>query len=294
MNKWSQRLSAVRVHLGLTILAAAVVLPIFWMFLSSLKEPTEVFERPPRLIFKPTLHNYEVLAGTKIGEEFEGILEEDTRRVRSRFPAHFLNTVVIAASTSVIGVVAGALGGFAFARFRFSGKSVLLTLVLMSRFIPPIALAVPIYVFMRSLSLLDTHAGLILTYLGFVLPFVIWTMRSFFVSIPSELYEAAIVDGCTRTQSFFLIFVPLAAPGLATAFSFSFILSWNEFLFAILLTGRGTRTLAPTITGFLTDTAVLWGRLYAAGTLVVLPLVILTILIHRRIASGLTMGAVKG
>ncbi len=294
MNKWTAKLAALRVHLGLAILAAAVILPIFWMFLSSLKEPTEVFERPPRLIFTPTFHNFEVLAGTKIGEEFEGISEEDTRRVQSRFPAHFANTVAIAAATSIIGVLAGALAGFAFARFRFAGKSLLLTSVLMTRFIPPIALAVPLYVLMRSLSLLDTHIGLILTYLGFVLPFVIWTMRSFFISIPSELYEAAIVDGCTRTQSFFLVFVPLAAPGLATAFSFSFILSWNEFLFAILLTGRNARTLAPTITGFLTDTAVLWGRLYAAGTLVVLPLLALAILIHRRVASGLTMGAVKG
>jgi multiple sugar transport system permease protein len=279
---------------GLAVAAAFVVLPVLWMFLSSLKPPEQVFERPPRVLFAPTLHNYEVLAGTKIGEEFEGVSDESFRRVQSRFPKYLLNTVIVASSAALIATLCGGLAGFAFARFRFRGRSVLLTSVLASRFVPPVSLAIPLYVLMRQINLLDSHAGLILAHLSFSLPFVIWTMRSFFLSIPNGLHEAAIVDGCNRLQTFFYVFAPLAIPGLVTAFSFTFILSWNEFLFAILLTGRETRTLAPTISGFLTDKAVLWGRLYAAGTIVVLPLVAATFLLHKRIAAGITTGAVKG
>lgn len=281
-------------HLLLLLFALFTLAPIAWMCVSSLKTPQEVFEMPPRLVFRPTLHNYEVLIGLKVGDEFEGVRESDYRRVRSKFPIYFFNTVYISLLSSLSAVCLGSLAAYGLARYPFRGRSGLLSLILLTKAIPPIAILIPMYTIMRRLHILDTRLSLIVTYLTFNLPFVVWTMRSFFLDIPLELEDSALIDGCSRLRSFFKIILPLASPGLVASLIFCIVLSWNEFLYAIVLTGDRARTLAPTIAGFLTDKAILWGRLFAGGTLVVLPVIVFAFFIHKKLASGLTFGAVKG
>ena len=264
------------------------------MLISSLKTPADVFELPPKMYFKPTFHNYEVLLGLKVGEEFEGVKESDYRRVKSKFPIYFLNTILISISSSLLAVGIGSLAAYGLARFSFKGRSSILTGILLTKVIPPIAILIPMYTIIRRLHLLDTRLSLIITYLTFNLPFVVWTMRSFFLELPLELEDSALIDGCSRLRALFRIILPLAAPGLVASMIFCVVLSWNEFLYAIVLTGDRARTLAPTIAGFLTDKAILWGRLFAGGSIVVLPVVLFAFIIHKKLASGLTFGAVKG
>jgi len=281
-------------HFLLTLFALFTITPIFWMLISSLKTPAEVFELPPKMYFKPTFHNYEVLLGLKVGEEFEGVKESDYRRVKSKFPIYFLNTILISISSSLLAVGIGSLAAYGLARFSFKGRSSILTGILLTKVIPPIAILIPMYTIIRRLHLLDTRLSLIITYLTFNLPFVVWTMRSFFLELPLELEDSALIDGCSRLRALFRIILPLAAPGLVASMIFCVVLSWNEFLYAIVLTGDRARTLAPTIAGFLTDKAILWGRLFAGGSIVVLPVVLFAFIIHKKLASGLTFGAVKG
>jgi multiple sugar transport system permease protein len=287
-------IKVIGIHFVLGIFALFTITPIFWMVISSLKTPSEVFEIPPKLNFKPTLHNYEVLLGFKVGEEFEGVRESDYRRVRSKFPVYILNTIVISLFSSLLAVSIGSLAAYGLARFHFKGRSSILFGILLTKVIPPIAILIPMYTIMRKIHLLDTHLALIISYLTFNLPFVVWTMRSFFIELPLELEDSALIDGCSRIGAYFRIILPLAVPGLVASVIFCIVLSWNEFLYAIILTGERARTLAPAIAGFLTDKAILWGRLFAGGAIVVLPVILFAFFIHRKLASGLTLGAVKG
>ena len=282
------------IHLILIIWALFTLTPIFWMILSSLKTPTDVFKIPPKLIFKPTLHNFEVLLGIKVGDEFEGVSESDYRRVRSKFPLYFMNSIIISITSALLAVSLGSLAAYGLTRFRFRGSNSLLIAILLTKVIPPMAIIIPVYTIIRQLRLIDTRFALVMTYLTFNLPFVIWMMRSFFMELPRELEEAALIDGCSLFGAFIKVILPLAAPGLVASTIFCIVLSWNEFVFAIVLTGEKAKTLAPTIAGFLTDKAILWGRLFAGGTVVILPVIIFALLIHKKLARGLTLGAIKG
>lgn len=279
--------------LGFWMIFAAF--PIFWSYLSSIKPPEEIFVLPPKLIFTPTLHNYEVVFGLKIGTESEGVTEAiGGTGVASQFPRYFLNSLVVSAGTTVLSLSMGGMAAYSLARFRFPGKRYILLGIIFVRMIPGVVLLVPFYVIWRSLGLIDTHFGLILAYLSFSLPFVIWMMRGFFVDIPVELEEAAMVDGASRMTALFRIVLPLAAPGMAATAIFALLLSWNEFLFAVLLTADSTKTLSPAILNYVTDKAILWGRMYAAGSTILLPVLVFSLAVQKHIARGLTGGAVKG
>jgi multiple sugar transport system permease protein len=166
--------------------------------------------------------------------------------------------------------------------------------ILLVRMVPAVVLVIPIYTLWRGLGLLDTHLGLILAYLSFNLPFVIWMMRGFFVDIPVEIEEAALIDGCSRLSALVRVILPLAAPGIAATSIFALLLAWNEFLFAVLLTADKAKTLTPAILNYVTDRAILWGNLYAAASIVLLPVLVFSLLVQRHLARGLTGGAVKG
>jgi multiple sugar transport system permease protein len=165
---------------------------------------------------------------------------------------------------------------------------------MLTRLVPPVVLIIPIYVLWRNLDLLDTHLGLILAYLTFALPFVIWMMRGFLLDIPIELEEAAMIDGGSRFQALYKVVLPLAAPGLAATAIFIILIAWNDFLFALVLTSGNARTVTPYIGGFITDKAVLWGRLYASSAIIMLPVLIFGLAVQKQLAHGLTGGAVKG
>jgi multiple sugar transport system permease protein len=269
--------------------------PILWAYLASFKMPEDIFAMPPKFIFTPTLHNYEVVLGLKIGTELETVTEVSAGTgVVSQFPRYFLNSVIVSAGTTLMALVVGCGAAYSLARFKFVAKRYILLSIIFIRMIPPIVMVVPFYVLWREAGLMDTHAGLIIAYLSFNLPFTIWMMRGFFVDIPTELEDSAMVDGASRLVALTRIVLPLAAPGMAATAIFALLLSWNEFLFAVLLTADNSKTLSPSILNYLTDKAILWGRLYAAGCIVLLPVLVFSLSVQKNIARGLTGGAVKG
>ncbi len=158
---------------------------------------------------------------------------------------------------------------------------------------PPVAAIIPIYIIMRNLHLLDTPWSLVITYLTFNLPFAVWLMRSFFREIPREIEESALVDGCSDFSAFRKIALPLAAPGLAATGILTFIFSWNEFLFALILTGNKAVTLPVGIIGYMKETGINWGYMTAGGVLALIPVIVFTILVQKHLVKGLTMGAMK-
>ncbi len=275
--------------------AIFTLFPILWVYTSALKAPEEVFQMPPKWFFRPTLHNFEVVFGLKVPTELEAVTQEQQLAVvHSKFPRYFVNSVIVSTGATMLSLTLGSLAAYSLTRFRWGNRKVILTGIILSRLVPPVTLIVPFYVLWRSLHLFDTHLGLILVYLTFSLPFSVWLMRSFFLEIPVELEEAAFIDGCSRMRAFLQVTIPLAAPGLATTAIFNLLLSWNEFLFAAVLTAEHARTLAPSILSYITDKAILWGRLYAAGATILLPVMLLALVVQKHLARGLATGALKG
>lgn len=281
-------------HAALVAWGVITVFPIAWIVLSSVKAPQDVFATPPRWVFSPTLHNYEVLLGTKLGDEFEGVTGANVAVVASRFPQYLLNSVVVSGASTLAALILGVPAAYGFARLRFRGRSSLLIGVFLTRAVPPIVLVIPFYLLMRVVGLADTLTGLILVYTTFTIPFVIWMMRAYILRLPVDLEEAARIDGCSLYGAFWRIVMPLAMPGIVASTIFAFLLAWNEFLFAIVLTGEASKTASAAVIGFLTDKAILWGRLFAGGTLILLPAVVVAILVQRHLVRGATMGALKG
>ncbi len=289
-----------RRRLGVLIASAIVggwivfaLLPVFWIYISSVKEPPDVFKIPPKWIFTPTLHNYEVVLGMKYGTEAE-LSMEGVKPPLSRFREYIINSVLISGSTTLINISAGMLAAYALVRLRFRGKELILVSMLFTRMVPPIMLILPIFLIWRQLGLLGTYHGLALAYLSFGLPFSIWMMRGYLLDIPADLEEAAMVDGSSRLGAFFRVTLPLAAPGLAATAVFNFIGAWNEFFFAIILGNNQIKTVTVEILTYVTDYAILFGRLFAAAGLILLPIIVFTFFVQKYIATGLTGGALKG
>lgn len=261
-----------------TLILVAVVLslaPILYLFITSFKEPNLTFSLPPVWVFTPTLQNYrEVLAG---GE----------------FEKYFLNSLVIALSTTAVALFLGGLAAYGFSRFRFRGSFWLRMSALIPQMLPPITIIVPLYVLFNGLKLLDTRWALIISYLTFTIPLALWMMIGFFDDVPIELEEAAMIDGCTRLGALVRVSLPLVAPGLAATAILAFLYCWNEFLYAVILTGREARTLPVTITSFMTNKAILWGRIAASGSMVLVPVLAFALLAQRYLVRGLSRGAIK-
>jgi multiple sugar transport system permease protein len=287
--------STLGAHVVLIGWALLTLLPIVWIFASSVKTPEQIFEMPPSWLFKPTLHNFRGVLGFSIPNELENVgSSQAAAGVKSQFPRYLLNTVIVAVSTTVLSLLLGAPAAYALARHRFRGARLILTGLILTRLVPPITIVIPVYVVLNKLHLLDTYRGLVLVYLAINLPFTIWILRGFFLDIPVELEESSQVDGSTRYGAFARIALPLVAPGLATTAIFSIIFAWNEFLFASILTQDHARTITPSISDFITDKAILWGRLYAAAAIVLLPVILFAMVVQKHFGRGVTSGAIKG
>jgi multiple sugar transport system permease protein len=262
-----------------TILVLAVMLiPFVWLLLTTIKRPVEFLTWPP-VVFpsQPTLDNYRnVLQLPFIG----------------RF---FANTVIVASVSTFLAVCTGSAAAYSLARIKFPFRinTILAIWVLVTRMYPAVATAVPYFVLIKNLKLLDTQWALIITYTSFNIPFVVWLMLGFFQSIPIDLERAATVDGCSMWQRFIRIVMPLAAPGIIATTILSFILGWNEFLFAVILTSLRAKTVPVVVAGFITDKGLDWGAMSALGTMLVLPVLILAWISQRYLIRGLTLGAVK-
>lgn len=268
-----------RIRIAAGIVACAIFLfPVFWMVLSSFKDQRDIFTTPPKLFFSPTVANY-----------VEYMQRADVWR-------RLVNTVIVATGAGVVSIIAGAMAGYALARIPLRGATTIGVLILLSRGVPPIALAVPMFLVARSLGVTDQHITLILAYCTFLIPYVMWLMRGFFLALPRELEEAAMIDGCSRFGAFVKIIVPISMPGLLSTLIFSMILAWEELLFALVLTNRYASTIPVAIAGIAGDTVngANWGALTAVGTITVIPVVIFALLVQKWLIQGLADGATKG
>lgn len=274
-------------YLLVIIITLTVLAPFVWMFICSISVKADLIAKPYRwLPASPTLQNYkDMFFGTGA----------TTTDAASQFMAAFRNSLLIALSCTAVSLVIGLLASFAFSRFRFKGRNVALYTVLFMQMIPPIALLIPMYMIMLRLHLMDHKGSLIIIYLSFTLPFVIWIMKGYLDGIPVELEEAALIDGCGRLQAFFKVVLPISASGLASTTIFAFIIAWNEFFYALNFTSTlASKTLPVLITEFSSKFGNDFILTSTAGVLASLPPVIIALVFQKYIISGLSSGAVKG
>ena len=274
----SRRPAVMRVAKITTLVAIVFItlIPFLLVVMTSLKTKVDSVALPPKWLFTPTLENYVEQLGN---EEF--------------FRAA-LNSLIIASATTLLATFIAVFAGYALARYRFRGQGVFAYSFLLIRAVPPIAFVIPYFMIWRDLDWRDTYQAMIVMYLTLALPLMVWMMRSFFVEIPVEIEEAAQVDGCTRLQAMRYVLIPNVMSGIVAAAGLSFILVWNEFMYALFNTGNETQTLPVQIYQSLGYFETNWAKLSSAAVVAVIPAVIFVGLTQRFIVRGLSMGAVKG
>jgi ABC-type glycerol-3-phosphate transport system permease component len=262
----------------LVLVCVFSLFPFLWMVVTSVKEQRQIMSIPPTLV--PSS-----VTGTHYSDVF----------TKSRMPRYFLNSTVISTGSTVIALVFAVLGGYGFARHKFRGKTFLQNAVLSSQMLPTAAIIVPLFIILRTLHLLNSYPGLILAYLIITLPLSVWMMSGYFRFIPAEMEEAALIDGCSRLGVLLRIVLPVSLPGLAATAVYCFVVTWNEFLFALsFATDKRVMTLPIGLMEFTQEFTIDWGALMAGSVLMTLPIVILFFVIQRAFISGLTSGATKG
>jgi N,N'-diacetylchitobiose transport system permease protein len=263
--------------LGLLVLVV-MVFPVYWMASTAFKQPFEVLSYTPEFVpSPPTLANFQDAIN------------------RPNFWSSVANSLIVVIAVTVFSMVLAFLAALALAKFRFYGRAALVVVIIGVQMVPLNALIIPLYVLLSKAGQVDKLTGVIVTYLTFVLPFCVWTLRGFMLGVPRELEEAAMVDGSTRFGAFVRVLLPLVAPGLVATSIFAFIQVWNEYILAyVLLQSQDKHTLTVWLAQFTTLRGTEWGPLMAAASLTALPVVVFFVLIHRRIAFGLTAGAVRG
>jgi multiple sugar transport system permease protein len=260
----------------LVLLAIVCVAPIVLMFATSLKVQTQIFTNSISFFFAPTLENYREVLG-------EG-----------SFTRYLTNSLIVGVVSTLITLVLGCMAAYGLARFRFKGRKTIAYTTLLLRTVPLAVLAVPVFMLWSRAGLINSLPGLVLLYVAVNLPFTIWLLYGFVLQVPPELEEAAAIDGCGPIQVFYKVVLPLIKPGLAAAAIFTFRIAWNEFILALVLTDRATRTLPVAASLYITDIGVDWGKIMALGSLIAVPPLIFTFIAARQIITGLTAGAVKG
>ena len=271
------------VRAGLLYVGGAVLLvigafPLFWMLSTSLKPSAEIFATPPRLVpAHPTLENFARLFA-------------DTA-----FATFFGNSALVSLATVALTLTVSALGAYGLTRFAFAGRDKVAGLILVTYMFAPVMIIIPFYILVRQLGIVNTRLALVLSYTTFCLPFCLWVLRAFFQSIPLELEEAALVDGAGRGRTVWYVVLPLALPGLIAAAIFTFILAWNDFLFAlVLITSDELKTLPVGVNDLFNATIVDWGMIMAAGVMITVPTVGFFVAVQRYLVQGWGAGGVKG
>ena len=268
-----------RVALNLTGLLVFVVMafPVYWMVSTAFKPGSDVLSYTPQWVpERPTLANFRDAIG------------------RPHFWDNVKNSVIVVTAVVAISLVLAFLAALALAKFRFYGRRAFVVVIFAVQMVPLVALIIPLFIALSRVHQVDKLTGVIVTYVALVLPFCVWTLRGFIAGVPKELEEAAMVDGSTRFGAFVRIMLPLVAPGLVATSIFAFIQAWNEFIIAyVLLSSQENQTLTIWLANFTTSRGTDWGSLMAGATLTAVPVVVFFVLVHRRIAFGLTAGAVK-
>ena len=257
------------------LILVLMLLPFLWLLQMSFKPTPLILEFPPRMFFEPTLEHY-------------------TGLWKDGFPESFVNSLVTAGTSTLLALLIGVPAAYALSRWTGRGRFSLGLAILLTRMAPPIAFTIPFFLAYRWLGLLDTRTGLILIYMTFNLPLVIWMMQPFFDSVPASLEEAALMDGAGWGTVFVESVMPVASAGIAATAILCFLYAWNDFFFALILTRTDARTAPVAVVNFMNYEGWEWGRIAAGGSLVMAPVLIFSLLVRRYLVSGLTAGAVKG
>jgi multiple sugar transport system permease protein len=285
-NETSRRLGlfADIAHAAALFLAMLIIcLPGAWIVLSSMRPTVEIMAKPPIWIPQTlTFDAYTAMFGA-VGKGAIPVWD------------YFRNSLIISITSTIIAIAIGMAGGYAFARFRFRGKSAMFLGLMLTRTVPGIALSLPLFIIFAKLGIIDTHLALIVTYVALNVPFTIWLIDGFFRQVPRDLAEAAQIDGCTRWQAFWQVEFPLAGPGIASSAIFAFMTSWNEFALASQLTRSvNAKTLPVGLLDYTSEFTIDWRGMCALAVVMIAPAFLLTFVIQKRLVSGLTFGAVKG
>ena len=269
--------------IGLFLAMSVICLPGLWIVLNSFRPTVEIMAKPP--IWIPTelnLDHYRAMFGGA-GEGGVPVL------------TYFRNSLIVSVVSTLIALLVGMAGGYAFARYRFKGKAAMFVALMATRAVPGVALSLPLFIIMARAGIIDTHFGLILTYVALNVPFTIWLIDGFFRQVPRELAEAAEIDGCTRWQAFWRVEFPVARAGIASAGIFAFLTSWNEYALASQLTRSvNSKTMPVGLLDFTSQFTLNWGGMCALAVLMILPALLLTFLVQKHLIAGLTFGGVKG
>ncbi|KIF79427.1 sugar ABC transporter permease [Streptomyces sp. 150FB] len=259
------------------LVSAVMVFPVYWMLATAFKQPGRILSSVPQFFPWPLSV-----------ENFSRAL------ARPDFWVFVRNSLVVTLSTVVLSLLISLGAAIAIARFRFAGRGALLAVLVLVQMIPGAAMVIPVYLMLRSINGLDFVPGLILTYMTFVLPFTIWTLRGFVEGVPVELEEAALVDGCNRFQTYTRVLLPLLMPGIVATSVFAFVNAWDDYLFAyVIMKSQSNYTLPVWLVSFQTSEGVDYGAMIAASTIFSIPVLIFFLLVQRRLVGGMTSGAVK-
>jgi len=265
-------------YLGLIVFSLVLVFPLLWMISTSFKPGNEIFTKIPRWIpNQPTIENYRFML------------------LHTTYPVYYLNTLKVSIITTVFALVISVFAGYSLSRFRFRGRGFLGVLIIAVQMFPYVLLVIPMFIVMRSMGLIDTHLSLIIAYSTFALPFSTWMLKGYFDTIPVSLEEAAIIDGCRRSQILFRIILPLSAPGLVAVAMFTFILGWREYIYALAFT-RSEKLRLLTVGLALMQGQhgrISWGQIMSGAVLACIPAILVFTILQKYMVQGFTRGAVK-
>ncbi|MBD3307181.1 ABC transporter permease subunit [candidate division KSB3 bacterium] len=273
-ERFKKKLTLVGLHAILLFGCVIVLFPLLWILRTSFAHRVIAYQIPPQWIFTPTFANYVT------------IFREEP------FHLYFANSLIVALASTLVCLLIGAPAAFSYSRFRTGGNALRVSM-LATQMLPAITLVIPFFLIFKSIGLYNTRTGLVLTYITFNMPFIMWIMISFFQGIPRELDDSAQVDGCTRFSAFLRVIVPISLPGMLSAGVFSFVLSWNEFLFALILTGKNSKTLPVAVSGLITQQGTQIGAVCAAVVVIILPMILLYFGFRTFLIKGIVAGAVK-
>lgn len=274
MHNKKSKMELFATYVALTVVMLFFLLPLLWILRTSMITKVEAYKMPPNWMAAWTLDNYVAIF------------------TNNPFGRYFGNSFLISLASTVVAVMLGAMSGYWICRMCKRKDQMKLT-ILVTQMIPPVVMVIPLSLIVKNMGLDDSYFALIISYLSFNLPYVIWMLLSHFESIPKELDDAAAVDGCTHVQAYFRIVLPLVMPGIMATAVYSFIVSWNEFMFALNMAGMNTRTLPVAIAALDTQQGVMIAELCASTIVAILPVIFLTVFIKKYLVQGLTFGSVK-